>query len=453
MQRKHRVLPCLVVAALTLLGCSKSSSGTGEGASSAGVANADIARALKAVPGEAALVASISSPTSFWNLASGREFVPMDAAIGKELDSELKKHIDEHLGLDFRELRSAVVFATGSDMSAAVILTPVRGSLRMGQDVEGGKLLELSPEEDIVAVHKGDTMIVGQRPAALAGLAALAGSNEGLTGTFKELVVAQVKDAPMSVSAEVSMLPIPPNPVTGGLQFASARYAKGKVSFKLKGENAALTSLSEQLDAVMTLAVLGLKTEVENSKSDLLQGIFAIVGYYSAQNMAKLLKPTVKGDTLSLDMPISFGGSGGAAIVPIVGILAAVAIPAFMKYIKKSKSSEASVMLRRLQVSAQIAQMEGTLPEHNIGPTPPLGTCCAADSDTCQPVAAYWSDPAWQALGFSIDDSHHYSYEFRREGEGFEVRAYGDLDCDGMYSIFSMGSGEDAELKITDELE
>ena len=37
-----------------------------------------------------------------------------------------------------------------------------------------------------------------------------------------------------------------------------------------------------------------------------------------------------------------------------------------------------------------------------------------------------------------MDDPHHYSYEFTSDESSFTARAYGDLNCDGVYSTFEM---------------
>jgi hypothetical protein len=75
------------------------------------------------------------------------------------------------------------------------------------------------------------------------------------------------------------------------------------------------------------------------------------------------------------------------------------------------------------------------------GPVPPLGTCCS-DGGRCQPRISYWNEDVWIALQYSVDDPHYYSYEYKVDNKAknpnFTVTAYGDLDCDGVYSTFSM---------------
>jgi len=112
------------------------------------------------------------------------------------------------------------------------------------------------------------------------------------------------------------------------------------------------------------------------------------------------------------------------------------------EYIKKSKGSEALVMLKRLSTSARAFAEERAsgFPRANGGPTPPLGSCCKGEKGTCAPDPSLWSEPPWSDLDFSVDDPHYFSYEYKgtTDGTTFTARAYGDLDCDGTYSTFSL---------------
>ena len=152
---------------------------------------------------------------------------------------------------------------------------------------------------------------------------------------------------------------------------------------------------------------------------------------------------------------VQAGAGGVVAPMAVVGILAAVSIPAFMKYQKRSESIEAQVHLMKLTSGAQMAWMDSSapgqidpgpprLPGPSVGPTPPLGTCCQ-QGGTCQPSMALWAEDPWKTLKFSMDDPHRFSYEYKLDpdGKGFTALAYGDLDCDGTYSTFSMHSSAD----------
>jgi prepilin-type N-terminal cleavage/methylation domain-containing protein len=127
--------------------------------------------------------------------------------------------------------------------------------------------------------------------------------------------------------------------------------------------------------------------------------------------------------------------------VAIVGVLAAVAIPAFLGYFKKAKSTEARTLLTKIYAGAKTYYLENRqFPVSAPAITPALGTCCSGGGDKCAPLASRWTDETWIALQFSVDDPHYYSYQYTTSNSHtqFYARAFGDLDCDGIYSTFQM---------------
>jgi len=143
-------------------------------------------------------------------------------------------------------------------------------------------------------------------------------------------------------------------------------------------------------------------------------------------------------------------------VVAIIGILAAVAVPSFMKYIKKSKATEARIQLEKLYNGARsyyyetgetgfsgtITTIQSQFPDPEAAT--PAATCCVLSGDPrCTPSLAIWdSSPTWRALKFNLPDPHYFQYEFASTGTSlnadFTAFAYGDLDCDGVRSTFSM---------------
>ena len=96
-----------------------------------------------------------------------------------------------------------------------------------------------------------------------------------------------------------------------------------------------------------------------------------------------------------------------------------------------------------------------TLPRGAAGPTPPAGACCDTGGE-CAVELAHWQTPAWQALAFTIDDPHRYSYQYipDPDGQGATIRAIGDLDCDTTKSIYDThvevtGQGDEKTLTVT----
>jgi hypothetical protein len=130
----------------------------------------------------------------------------------------------------------------------------------------------------------------------------------------------------------------------------------------------------------------------------------------------------------------------------------AVVVPVKMRHTPKAKTTEAIINVKKIYDGARsyyefeanaggrissIARQFPRTPAYP-GPVPPLGTCCKSPGGQCAPEPKLWTDPVWQALKFSVDDPHYYSYEYRSTGTAFTVIAYGDLNCDGVYSTFEM---------------
>jgi prepilin-type N-terminal cleavage/methylation domain-containing protein len=153
-------------------------------------------------------------------------------------------------------------------------------------------------------------------------------------------------------------------------------------------------------------------------------------------------------------------------VVAIIGILAAVAIPAFMKNSRKAKTTEATTNVKKMYDGARSYFEEEMNARGSITPiakqfpdpaavttAPALGACCLAAGKKCAPSPALWADPSWQALKFSMDDPHYYSYTYLSSGTDatsqFTARANGDLDCDTSYSTFEMVGSIQADGTVT----
>jgi type IV pilus assembly protein PilA len=150
-------------------------------------------------------------------------------------------------------------------------------------------------------------------------------------------------------------------------------------------------------------------------------------------------------------------------VVAIIGILAAVAIPAFMKYIRRSKTVEAANNISKMYQSsvayfesehANLAQqiVDKQFPDKSGGANPAMGKCCP---NKCDPAAyvASWQTPTWAALNFSVDDPFYYSYQYDSAGTNgaaaFSAWAFGDLNCNGVFSTFMRGGHIDAANNVT----
>jgi hypothetical protein len=178
---------------------------------------------------------------------------------------------------------------------------------------------------------------------------------------------------------------------------------------------------------------------------------------------ADLAALAAKHEDTPLGRAYEAGPGGFAVLMGATGVSAAVAIPAFMRYIEKAKSSEAEQLVRRIVDGARAhyhnPPQSGLTPEpkhvprESVGPTPPAGACCASGDGKCAPDPALWSHPTWQALNFSIEDPHYYSYQYEvlDGGKAFVARAIGDLDCDGVLSTFELEGRitEDGSVEVS----
>jgi Tfp pilus assembly protein PilE len=131
-------------------------------------------------------------------------------------------------------------------------------------------------------------------------------------------------------------------------------------------------------------------------------------------------------------------------VVAIIGILAAVAIPAFMDYMKKSKKTEAPLQLKNITDKTKDYQINHTALPPSSGGTPFAGADGAACSSAngkfaIIPASSWFTDSAWAALDFHIDEETQFTYHFVNAAAttGNSATAVGDLDCDGTQISFS----------------
>jgi hypothetical protein len=130
-------------------------------------------------------------------------------------------------------------------------------------------------------------------------------------------------------------------------------------------------------------------------------------------------------------------------LLALVGLCAIATCPtAKRSCTAKSHAREADDILDVLgdRIAAHVAAT-GKVPPTAAPPTP-RPSCCE-QGGTCSEDATTWSAPGWRELGFSIDGSYRYTYEYAPDPSGTEaiVRATGDLDCNGTLSSY--------ELKLT----
>jgi hypothetical protein len=135
---------------------------------------------------------------------------------------------------------------------------------------------------------------------------------------------------------------------------------------------------------------------------------------------------------------LSFINLEGIIGVGLLVLLVVVSLgaSAALQSLDNARRSMRTHTLKQLYTHALMLQVRGELPD-SVGPTPPLGTCCAASG--CRSDRSVWNHPSWKALDFSAHDPRE-SYEFVRTGEDFKVIVYADSDCDRTYAKLEMSS-------------
>jgi type II secretory pathway pseudopilin PulG len=144
----------------------------------------------------------------------------------------------------------------------------------------------------------------------------------------------------------------------------------------------------------------------------------------------------------------------GQGLAVFVGITAAVAAPAFVKYVRRSKSAEARINVAQLarEVRAHLAGDQPT----PLADTPLTPTDWTCDPDGYTATPERFAHPTFKTLQFEPQGTQRYRYAVRTLPDNkVEVRAEGDLDCDGTASVFRMEihSGGASPLETENELE
>lgn len=152
-------------------------------------------------------------------------------------------------------------------------------------------------------------------------------------------------------------------------------------------------------------------------------------------------------DDTSLGKVLSIGA---IVVFPFaLAISAAVAIPAFVTYVRRAKGAEAVTNLKQLAQGVQEAyEREHALPASL--PALPAG----APSDEKRPWPSDVTAAGYAALGFRPAAAmvfYVYSYERSDDGQSFVVRAVGDLDADGVQSVFTAAGQVEATGLVLSE--
>jgi len=153
-------------------------------------------------------------------------------------------------------------------------------------------------------------------------------------------------------------------------------------------------------------------------------------------------------------------------VVFIIGLLSTLIGGAYMKNVKRSRTAEAVGHLQKLWVGAlsyyeaDHAMQDGTMAARQFP-----GDCDSFDDarsePDCCPTACVGNNPIynqfhWPTLHFNIADTHLYTPRYAACPDQFRnlwIEAWGDLDCDGIHSVFTrkanVGANGDVEGYLT----
>lgn len=161
-------------------------------------------------------------------------------------------------------------------------------------------------------------------------------------------------------------------------------------------------------------------------------------------------------------------------VVAIIGILAAIAIPAFINYVKRAKTSEASGNLKSMFVGAASYYQEERAADRGVparGSTDLVTTRCivtsanTSNAPSQNKTVLIWSgelgQPSFEAMNTMIADPLYYQYRVvALVGGGtcgdtsvpstqiYQFQAIGDLDGDGVQSLFELSAGVDEDNQL-----
>jgi len=155
-------------------------------------------------------------------------------------------------------------------------------------------------------------------------------------------------------------------------------------------------------------------------------------------------------------------------VVAIIGILAAVAIPAMIGYIQRSKSSEALDSLKNMFQGAAGYYSSELWGDRTVAIAPSafvavtsctVSAAVTSNTPTGSKSVLDWTaeSDSFQSIGFAARDPIYYQYELagsdgrcghRQLDLLYSFRAHGDLDSDGVTSLFEISAGASQHNEI-----
>ncbi len=130
-----------------------------------------------------------------------------------------------------------------------------------------------------------------------------------------------------------------------------------------------------------------------------------------------------------------------SAVLAIMALLTASAVPGYTLLVDRARTDEARTMLETVAHAEQRAFRDTG---HYVA-CPPVGPVPTG-------AVPFPAATCWQALNLRVDGPVRFRYGVVLDAATFVATAEGDLNADGVPSLFSL-SGADMTLTIRDELE
>ena len=299
-------------------------------------------------------------------------------------------------------------------------------------------------------------MLIGSDDAVAEAISVAKGKADALGkrgANDHKALLASTDPGIMTVTMQVGPLgAFAPEPINGLQGAAITMSPTGRFTTVIKGTSSfldlvmtgygqGLLLMKQELDAAHAVAL-------KDARPELLPLTYVVEKW---ADFTALTQPVRKDDTVVVQAEL---GPIGRLAVPAIAVVSAIAIPSFEKYQRRAESIEALEQLERIhkgsaiffttpQVDAAGQKLPCRFPKSvALTPAPDRGVhpCCVS-GETCKADGSLWEQATWTSLGFAIDSSHRFMYEYSSNGKSgvdarFTASAYGDLDCDGVFSTF-----------------
>ena len=450
----------------------------------------------QAVPADAAAVVVLRTPDGLFDLADVFGwFGPPDPAADEALRAEVDAFLRERIGVALTSASTATVFYSAAPESFGVILEYVDGEPIGPEHSRHGDTILRTLDQDLLIAKRGVLLLLGTEQGLIRMLDTIDGKHPALLGSeggLNAMLAEHSAGASFVVVGELAQLPAEIAEPAKQMGVERGYFGIGP-----QGLHAVATGTPEGMTAAAQLINLGLEQaqgqldaqkQAAMAGDGVFEGVGSIIGAHTGKRLVALLKPTVEGGRLTIDVPLQLGDT--TTIVALGGIMAVIAVPALQQYMRRAKTSEAKVQLAKLHDAvATYFMAEQALhrcpnngaQQGEAGVTPPLSVDCnEGPGGRCVPAAAgsgagyydtaVWTDnPVWKALDYAPDQGHYFHYNFiwRNFGEDdgygacqFTIQAFADLDDDGVFSTYERYGAGDVEgvaaaegLYIDNELE